>query len=180
VITISKWYHTGDDDIDDFIDRNRDLFEYAIFMYGERALREAFKRRSGLMLSTAGLFAIAGRLGSDIVGFYLAGILDPDEGRANWNEYQARIYDWYGLEDYRFAGIGIDLLPNPIGLAGVVAESLVNMHDYVAPLFEHSINIGFSHLTSWILPSSTLDVRELVRSSIPDHPWNAEPGWRHR
>ncbi len=180
MISISKWYHTGDEEWDTFVDRNIDLFWDALVIYGAHTFRKQYQQALGMGLSHTILYAYAARFGADVVGYYLTGVLDPDEGRANWNRFQDRIYDWGGLEDYQLLGIGIDdFLPNPIALAEVVAESLLNMHDYVNPLWEHSINIGFSHLTSWTRPN-TLNIRDFVRTNVPDHSWNAEPGWRHR
>ncbi len=174
-------WETGDEDWDDFVNRNIDIFIDALMLYGAYAFRKKYLEVVGVAFSRTLFSAIAGRWGSHIAGYYLSGIIDPDEGYAKWNRFQDRAYDWWGLEDYNVFGIGIDsILPNPIALAGIVGESVYNAMDYVTPLFEHSINIGFSHATSLILPSSTLDVRDLVSSSVPDHPWNAEPGWRHR
>ncbi len=148
MISISEWYHTGDDEIDEFIDRNRDVLALAILYYGEQAVREAFRKRSGLLWSTAVISAAVGRMGSDAVGFYLANLIDPDEGRARWNEFQDRIYDWHGLEDYQLLGIGIDLFPNPLALKDVVVETNFKVADYLFSL-------------DWKRSSDGLNVREM-------------------
>lgn len=166
MISISEWYHTGDDDIDEFIDRNRDVLTLAIAYYGEQAVRAAFRKRTGLLWSSAVIAAAVGRLGSDTVGFILADVIDPDEGRAKWNEFQNRIYDWHGLEEYQLLGIGIDLFPNPLALKDVVVETNFMVADYILSL-------------DWKRTEDGLNLRDLVTSTVPNHPWNAEPGWRH-
>ena len=149
MIFISKWYHTGDDEWDSFLDRNLDLFWDALVLYGAHKFRQRYQQVFGTALSITLLTAIAARFGSDVVGYYLSGVIDSDEGRANWNRFQDRAYDWYGLEDYELFGIGIDsFLPNPVALAGLVGESVVMIGDYIAPKIGLGGEIISSHVTS--------------------------------
>lgn len=162
-------WETGNDEWDAFVSRNLDLFIDALMLYGAHTFRKRYQEIFGTALSVTLLTAIAARFGSDVVGYYLSGIIDPDEGKANWNRFQDRAYDWYGLEDYELFGIGIDsFLPNPVALMGITGESVVMIGDYITPKISHSVDIVTNHATTLVV--DYLD-------TLQDHIFN--PRFRH-
>ncbi len=144
------WYHTGDETWDDFVDENIDIFIDIITVYGIYKVKDLFKEKVGMTVSWTVIALMAAKWGANAAGYYLAGLIDPDQGRSKWNEFIQRSYDW-GAMDVDILGFQLgDAIPNPFAVAEIVAESVVDLHDYVAPLVDHSIDIGLSHFTSWL------------------------------
>jgi hypothetical protein len=154
---LSEWYHTGDEDFDEFLDRNYDLLEKGILMLGVALAEKKYRERFGLMPVWHVLAAVAAKFGADAAGYYLSGIIDPDEGRAKWNEFHDRVYDWYGLEEFEIFDVGIDVLPNPLQLAGVVAESVVMINEHVSRHDKQTWNIASGHMSGRVLDAPAVN-----------------------
>lgn len=153
------WYHTGDDDLDEFLDRNVEWVEIFLGVLGVAFMERAYSKRFGLMPVWHVLAAIGGRVAADYVGYYWSGIIDPDEGHARWNEYHDRAYDWYGLENIEILDASIAVVPNPLQLGGIVAESIVMVGEHLQqterlagrillPYAERALESAWEHLTS--------------------------------
>ncbi len=133
MITISEWYHTGEDEWDDFVDENIDIFISFLKVYGVLKFREMFQKRVGASFAWTTIGFIAAKWGANVAGYYLSGLIDGSEGLRRWNEYQQRAYDWGVLDEYLSIGdlsIG-DILPNPISIAESVADSIVMIADFM-------------------------------------------------
>ncbi len=118
------WYHTGDDDLDEFLDRNADIVEKALYILAGGLLERGYRKRFGVMPVWHVLVALAAKSGADALGYYFSRTIDPEFGAERWNEFHERVYSWYGLEEFEVWDVGIGLLPNPLALAEVTGESL--------------------------------------------------------
>jgi hypothetical protein len=152
VISISEWYHTGDEEWDDFVDENIDIFITFLKVYGVLKFREMFHKAVGVSLAWTTIGFIAAKWGANIAGFYLSGLIDGSEGLRRWNDYQQRAYDWGPLDDYVEIGdlsIG-DILPNPFAIADVFVESLEMISDYQLKRDKLALGIVEQHLETQI------------------------------
>ncbi len=132
MISISEWYHTGDEEWDDFVDENIDIFTSFLKVYGVLKFRELFHKAVGVSFAWTTIGFIAAKWGANVAGYYLSGLIDGREGFRNWNKFQQDVYDWGVVDEYLSLGnlsIG-DILPNPIALADKIADSVVMVSDF--------------------------------------------------
>lgn len=118
------WYHTGDEDFDELMDRNYDTIEKLAILLGAGFAEAQYRKRIGVKLFWHVAAAYLAKSGADNLGYYLSRTIDPDSGGSRWNEFHERVYSWYGLEEYEIFDVGIGLLPNPLELAAVTGESI--------------------------------------------------------
>ncbi len=154
MISISEWYHTGDEEWDDFVDENIDIFENAIKLLGIIAFRNRFHHYVGVSFSWTVLRLMAAKWGANVAGFYLSGLLDGRRGLSNWNQFQQDVYDWGFVGEFLTVpgtdfGIG-DILPNPFALADKFVESVVMINDFQLKRDKLSLSIIDSQLETGI------------------------------
>jgi len=157
VITISEWYHTGDEELDKLLDRNADDIPAFVALLVSLLVERRYRQIAGVQPGWHILAAMAAKYGADNIGYWLSGIIDPDEGTAAWNRFHDRVYDWYGLEEYEVLGFGLGTFPNSLKLTEVIAESIVMIGSDVLGQAKETMSIFGRSLTGRFIDAPAIN-----------------------
>lgn len=122
---IPLWYHTGDEEFDELMDRNYEGIMQLATILGVGLAERQYRKKFGVMPFWHVAVAYLAKIGVDNLGYYLSRTIDPEYGAERWNEFHERVYSWYGLEEFEIFDVGIGILPNPLALAEVTGESVM-------------------------------------------------------
>ncbi|AXQ65478.1 MAG: hypothetical protein [Circular genetic element sp.] len=96
-----------------------------IFMTREHWRKVLVKK--GLTPFGVGAAVVGTRMGVEAAGLSISYLLDGKEGVKNWQVASSKMYDWGPVEKTPFIGSLVSLLPNPIGVGEVMADTTMIM-----------------------------------------------------
>ncbi len=90
--------------------------------------------RKGLTPFGVGMGLVGTRVGIEAVGSASSYAIAGEQGLQDWRVASARMFDWGVAEKVPLAGPLLGLVPNPIGVAGVLFDSGMAIGEHTKPV----------------------------------------------